>query len=161
MNYNYNNENDLEFDEIYQEIVFSHSKKPRNYGILPNCQYCEKGHNPSCGDLNQIFLDIQNNTIKDIKFIGEGCALSVSSCSIMTEIIKGKSLSEAKFLISLFVSYVSMTNIDKNTSSKEIFELLDNYPALSIFEKINNMPLRAKCVLLGWRTLEKIILNLH
>lgn len=133
-------------DELYESLVLEHSRKPRNFGkITCTCQ-SQKGKNPSCGDQLELFLLIENDLIKEVKFEGEGCALSMSSSSLMTQAIKGKSIIEAKKILNQFVLFIIENN-----------ELDENYEPLHIFKNVHNFPLRVKCVLLPWRTLEKII----
>lgn len=133
-------------DELYESLVLEHSRKPKNFGRLScNC-HSQKGKNPSCGDQLELFLSIENNLIKDVKFEGEGCALSMSSASLMTQAIKGKTVNEAQKLLSQFISFIN-----------ESGELEEQYEPLHIYKNVNNFPLRVKCVLLPWRTLEKII----
>jgi nitrogen fixation NifU-like protein len=135
-------------DELYESFVLENSRKPKNFGRL-NCNcFSQKGKNPSCGDNLELFLLIENNIVKDVKFEGEGCALSISSASLMTQAIKEKSIIEIKHLLSQFVSF-----INENGELEEIYE------PLHIYKNVNKYPLRVKCVLLPWRTLEKIILE--
>lgn len=133
-------------DELYESLILEHSKKPKNFGRLTcHCQ-SQKGKNPSCGDQLELFLFIENNLIKDVSFDGEGCALSVSSASFMTQAIKGKSISEAQKLLTQFISFIN-----------ENKDLDEQYEPLHIYKNVNKFPLRVKCVLLPWRTLEKMI----
>lgn len=137
-------------DELYESLVLEHSRKPKNFGTLTcNC-HSQKGKNPSCGDQLELFLSTDNITIQDVKFIGEGCALSMSSASLMTQSIKGKSVEEAKKILSQFVAFIN-----------ENGELDEQYEPLHIYKNVNKFPLRVKCVLLPWRTLEKMIEAQH
>lgn len=132
-------------EELYQSLILEHSKRPRNFGTLEQCTCHQKGKNPSCGDELEVFLKINENTnIEDIKFYGKGCALFMSSSSLMTQIIKGKSIEEANKILSEFIDFILEDDIILN----------DNYEPLHIFENIKNFPLRVKCVLLPWRTVE-------
>lgn len=135
-------------DELYESLVLDHSRKPRNFGKLTCHCKSQKGKNPSCGDQLELFLLIENDIVKEVKFEGEGCALSMSSASLMTQAIKGQPLIEVKKLLYQFVSF-----INKNE------QLDEDYEPLHIFKNVNNFPLRVKCVLLPWRTLEKIMEN--
>lgn len=133
-------------DELYESLVLEHSRKPKNFGKLTCTCHSQKGKNPSCGDQLELFLSIDNNIIVDVKFTGEGCALSMSSASLMTQAIKGKSVTEAKKILSQFVSFIN-----------EEGELEEQYEPLHIYKNVNKFPLRVKCVLLPWRTLEKLV----
>jgi len=133
-------------DELYENLVLEHSRKPINFGKLTcNC-HSQKGKNPSCGDQLELFIDVNNNLIKDVKFEGEGCALSISSASLMTQAIKNKNVDDVKKLLNQFILFIN-----------ENKELDEDYEPLHIYKNVHNFPLRVKCVLLPWRTLEKII----
>lgn len=134
--------------ELYQSLTLTHSKKPKNFGTLA-CGCHTKGKNPSCGDELELFLDIQDNKVVDVKFTGVGCALSVSSASLMTEAIKGKKISEVSHMMSQFFSFIL----------EDESHLDDQYEPLHIYKNVQNYPLRVKCVLLPWRTLEHLIKN--
>lgn len=135
--------------ELYQSLILDHSKNPRNFGKLTcDCNNCfsSKGKNPSCGDELFLNLLIDNNKIKDVKFEGQGCALSISSASLMTQAIKGKSIEETQKMLKEFIDFII-----------EEKELDDEYEPLHIYGNLHNFPLRVKCVLLAWRTLENIL----
>jgi nitrogen fixation protein NifU and related proteins len=132
-----------ELDELYQTMVLEHSKKPRNFGTLENSLYA-KGKNPSCGDEIDLYMHIEGNYIKDVKFKGQGCALCIASTSIFTDLVKGKDSNKATETINEFVDFI--------TKEKET-----NIEKLQIFEGIKKFPLRVKCVLLGWRTAESLL----
>ncbi len=82
--------------QIYQENILDHYKNPRNHGKLSGNPIRLLGHNPLCGDKIELYLKLENNKVKEVKFEGKGCALSIASTSMLSEIIKGKSLSEIK-----------------------------------------------------------------
>ena len=133
-------------DELYENLVLEHSRKPKNFGKLTcNC-HSQKGKNPSCGDHLELFIEVNNNLIKDVKFEGEGCALSISSASLMTQAIKNKNIDDVKKLLNQFILFIN-----------ENKDLDEDYEPLHIYKNVHNFPLRVKCVLLPWRTLEKII----
>ena len=132
--------------ELYESIVLDHSRKPRNFGKLTCLCHAQKGKNPSCGDNLELFLLIENNIVKEVKFEGEGCALCMSSASLMTQAIKKQSIEETKKILNQFILFINENNF-----------LDEDYEPLHIFKNVHNFPLRVKCVLLPWRTLEKII----
>lgn len=132
-------------EELYQSLVLDHSRRPRNFGTL-TCSCHAKGKNPSCGDELELFLDEKDNTIYDVKFSGQGCALSMSSASLMTQAIKGKTFEQAQTLLAQFLDFI----LDEK-------ELDEQYEPLHIFAGVRDFPLRVKCVLLSWRTLEHIL----
>lgn len=133
-------------DELYESLILEHSRKPRNFGKITCSCHSQKGKNPSCGDQLELFLLIENDIVQDVKFEGEGCALSISSASLMTQAIKGKTVIEAKKILYQFIHFIN-----------ESEDLDEEYEPLHIYKNVNNFPLRVKCVLLPWRTLEKII----
>lgn len=141
--------NDDEFKELYQALVLEHSKKPRNFGKLDS-PFFSFGKNPSCGDQITLYLDIQNNIVTDVKFEGHGCALCLSSTSLLTQKIKGKTINEISDIICLFNEFIK--------DNKELPIFLE---PLHIYKNIHQFPLRVKCVLLGWKALEKILENYH
>lgn len=133
-------------DELYESLVLEHSRKPKNFGRLTCDCHSQKGKNPSCGDQLELFLSNEQGIVQDVKFIGEGCALSMSSASLMTQAIKGQSIEEVKKILSQFVNFIN-----------ENGELDEQYEPLHIYKNVNKFPLRVKCVLLPWRTLEKLV----
>jgi nitrogen fixation protein NifU and related proteins len=136
-------------EELYQSLVLDHSRHPRNFGSIV-CSCHAKGKNPSCGDELELFIDNENNLIKDVKFTGQGCALSMSSASLMTQAIKGKTFKEAQALLQEFLAFI----LDEE-------ELDEQYEPLHIFSGVRDFPLRVKCVLLSWRTLEHLLQKDH
>ena len=81
--------------ELYQEIILDHNRRPRNFGVPDQSNRTAKGHNPLCGDIVTVYLLLEENVVKDIQFEGKGCAISIASASIMTELIIGKTEAEA------------------------------------------------------------------
>ena len=142
------NFDDDELDELYQSLIFEHSKKPYNFKKISHCNCSQIGKNPSCGDKLEIFVNINQNKIQDISFIGEGCALSMASASFLMKKIEHLSLEEAKSIINRFIEFI----LNKGN-------LIDSDEPLHIFYNVNKFPLRVKCVLLSWRTMEKILLD--
>lgn len=143
-------ENKEELNELYQTLVLEHSKRPRNFGKI-ECSCYAKGKNPSCGDEIDLYLkpNSSNDIVEDLKFTGEGCALCIASTSLMTQKIKNKSVIEAKEIVQEFISFI--INETKLSNKNE---------PLGIFNSLKNFPLRIKCVLLGWRALEKLLNDL-
>ncbi len=134
-----------EMNELYQSMVLQHSKKPKNFGKI-ECSCHSYGKNPSCGDELNIYMDIKNEIIENISFIGEGCALSVSATSLLTEKIKGKNIEDTKKLLNDFSLFIT-----------DGIELDKSLEPLHIFKGVKNFPLRIKCVMLSCRTIQNII----
>lgn len=139
------NDDEEELNHLYQSLVLEHSKKPKNYGEI-ECSCHTKGKNPSCGDEINLYVKSNNSHIEEIKFTGEGCALCIASTSLMTQMTKNKSLIESEQTVNDFINFI-VNNSD----------LAEKYEPLHIFQGVKNFPLRVKCVLLGWRALEKSI----
>lgn len=140
---------------LYQELIIEHSKNPRNAGTLnnPNTKKC-LGINPSCGDKLVLFADIEDNKIIDIKYEGDGCSIFQASCSLMSQLLIGKTIKEAQELLDLFMKLIIFD--DENSLSHEELKKLGK---LQVFENIKNYPARVKCAALFVRTLQNILEN--
>jgi nitrogen fixation NifU-like protein len=135
---------------LYQQVILDHNRHPRHYGALPNASHQAQGHNAACGDQLQIQMIINNDLIKDIRFTGQGCALSKASASIMTELVKGKSIAEVEKIFQFFQNLLTQTE-QKPTDSP--------YQKLHIFTGVKEFPMRIKCATLPWHTLLAAIKN--
>ena len=127
--------------DLYQEVILDHSRNPRNYGINDNYSRTARGNNPLCGDRVSIFLNIKDCNITDVSFDARGCAISLASASMMTEMIKGKSTNEARSLCSRFHSVITD---EKGMSFSADME------ELSALSGVRNFPARIKCATLAW-----------
>src|SRR3989338_5155122 len=107
-----------ELRELYQELILEHSKKPRNFRALEHANHTAEGFNPLCGDKFKLYLDIEGDTIKDIGFLGSGCAISKASASMMTASVKGKTVAEAHNLFGEFHKMLSREPSAQFDSSK-------------------------------------------
>ena len=128
----------MNLKELYQEIILDHGKNPRNLGKFENFNKDAKGHNPLCGDKVHLFLKLdENKNVNDISFEGEGCAISMASASIMTDLMKGKSEKEAKEIIDKFLDMIKEkddinTNLLEEDEKTKLMSLggVKNYPCL-------------------------------
>ncbi|HEY6110990.1 MAG TPA: SUF system NifU family Fe-S cluster assembly protein [Chthoniobacterales bacterium] len=139
----------VELEELYQEIILDHSRKPRNFGELPNAAVVVHGDNPACGD--EIHLAVRfgdNGSLEDIKFTGHGCAISQASASMMTMKLKGKSREETMSILRTFHDLVT-----GETHSSDTRKLGD----LQLMEGVRKFPQRVKCAMLAWRALEQAL----
>ena len=136
---------------IYNDLIMEHSMNSYNKKKLNNPDFCQLGHNPNCGDEINLELKLDGNRIKDIAFTGHGCAISQASTSIMIDTLKGKTIDEAKEIISTFIKMIKRENVDTN-SLKQIGDAI-------AFKNVSNMPARVKCALLSWHTMEDILNN--
>lgn len=136
-----------EINELYQDLILDHTKKPRNYHVLENATRKVEGYNPLCGDRYIIYVNLEGDVIKEVAFQGAGCAISKSSASMMTASVKGKTKLEAEDLINHFHSMITGNGkFDKQKLGK-----------LTVFEGVSEFPVRVKCATLAWHTLKAAI----
>ena len=139
----------MDLKDLYQQLILDHGKNPRNLGKFENFNKDAKGHNPLCGDKVHVYLKLdENKKISDIKFEGEGCAISMASASIMTELMKNKEEPEVKELID---DFLKMIKDSPELSSKIISE--DEKTKLMSLSGVKKYPMRVKCESLPWHTL--------
>tara|TARA_Y100001958_G_C20766060_1_gene244059 strand:- start:90 stop:533 length:444 start_codon:yes stop_codon:yes gene_type:complete len=143
----------MELKELYQEIILDHGKNPRNFGKCENFTNDAKGHNPLCGDKVHIYTQLDNNKkILDISFEGEGCAISLASASILTDILKGKDFNIANTIIDNFL------NLIKENKLITINSLDDNQKTtLMSLSGVKDFPMRVKCATMAWHTLSSVL----
>jgi len=134
-----------ELSELYQQVILDHNKKPRNFRKLENANHSAEGHNPLCGDQLTVYLDLENDLVKDVGFEGSGCAISKASASMMTQAVKGKSKKQAE---NLFNEFHSMVTGELNEETED-----NNLGHLKIFAGVREFPVRVKCATLAWHTL--------
>jgi len=140
-----------DLNDLYREVILDHSKKPRNFRKLENANHQAVGHNPLCGDRVVVYLQVENDVIKDISFQGAGCAISTASASMMTESLKGKSAAEAE---ALFERFHDLVTGQPGTTSEA-----PSLGKLSIFAGVQKYPVRVKCATLSWHTLRAALEN--
>ena len=145
----------MNLKELYQEIILDHGKNPRNLRKTENFNKDAKGHNPLCGDKVHIFLKLnENKKIEDISFEGSGCAISMASASIMTDLVKEKEEKEAKNLIN---DFLEMIKEKPELATKSLNE--DEKTKLMSLSGVKQFPMRVKCATLAWHTLTSAIDN--
>ena len=145
----------MNLKELYQEIILDHGKNPRNLRTTENFNKDAKGHNPLCGDKVHIFLKLnENKKIEDISFEGSGCAISMASASIMTDLVKEKEEKEAKNLIK---DFLEMIKEKPELATKSLSE--DEKTKLMSLSGVKQYPMRVKCATLAWHTLTSAINN--
>ena len=143
----------MNLKELYQEIILEHRKNPRNLRKTENFNKDAKGHNPLCGDKVHVYLKLdENKKVVDISFEGEGCAISMASASIMTDLMKGKSEKEAKEIIDKFLDMIKEKD-DINTNLLEE----DEKTKLMSLGGVKNYPMRVKCATLSWHALSSAL----
>ena len=136
-------------EDLYREIILDHYRTPRNRGELPTppARHAE-GHNPLCGDEITVFIDVDGDTVSDVKVSGQGCSISQSSASMMSAAIKGKSIAEVRALVRRFKGMMSIETDDADEADEQV-ELGD----LEALQGVVKFPVRIKCATLAWNTL--------
>jgi nitrogen fixation NifU-like protein len=136
-----------DFRELYQEVILDHSKSPRNYRALTGAAYDAQGYNPLCGDQVHVWIAFDGDTVKDVSFLGTGCAISKASASMMTQAVKGRSKKETAALFTAFHRLVT----GEAARAGEDPEALGK---LAVFGGVSEFPVRVKCASLAWHTLK-------
>jgi nitrogen fixation protein NifU and related proteins len=131
--------------DLYQDMILEHSKKPRNFRSLPQANRKAEGYNPLCGDHFTVYLQLENDAVKDISFEGSGCAISKASASMMTASLKGKTKRQARELFAGFHRLVT-------SQATEAHDGVD-IGKLVVFSGVSEFPVRVKCATLAWHTM--------
>ena len=145
----------MDLKDLYQEIILDHGKNPRNLGKFDNYNKDAKGNNPLCGDNVHVYLRLnENKKVEDIAFEGHGCAISMASASIMTDMVRGKEEEEVKEIVSDFLGMIKEkdsleTNILKDDEKTKLMSL----------SGVKQFPMRVKCATLSWHTLTSALDN--
>ena len=139
----------MELKELYQEIILDHGKNPRNKGKCEGYTNDAKAHNPLCGDKVHIYLKLNNEKlIEDLSFEGEGCAISLASASILTEVTKGKDLS---FIKKLSEDFLNIIKYKKKLTLNSLTK--DQVTTITSLSGVQEFPMRVKCATMAWHTL--------
>jgi len=139
----------MDLKELYQDIILEHGKSPRNFGKCRGYNHEAKGHNPLCGDQVNVYLKLDDKKkVEDLTFEGSGCAISMASTSIMTELVKGKSFDIAKNIIDQFLNMVKngLEIKTKDLTSDQLTKVMS-------LSGVKQYPMRVKCATLSWHTL--------
>jgi nitrogen fixation NifU-like protein len=139
----------MSLSDLFTEIIIDHYQHPHNHGVVVNATQRSRGYNESCGDDIELTLVVKNGIIEDAKFSGAGCSISQASASIMTDLVKGKSVEEVKKLAEKFYALVKGTQAE--TADDSVEEELGDAVAL---KGVSKFPVRVKCATLSWHTLE-------
>jgi nitrogen fixation NifU-like protein len=127
-----------DLNDLYQQVILDHCKKPRNFRELPQATCSAQGHNPLCGDQLKLFLALDDGTIQDISFVGSGCCISKASASLLTEFAKGKTKGEVESMFGQVHDMVMTGKIEGDVGKLAVFAGVHKYPA------------RVKCAILAW-----------
>jgi nitrogen fixation NifU-like protein len=133
--------------ELYQTVILDHHKKPRNFGPLEGATSSAEGYNPLCGDRVTVYLKLDGDVIRDVHFVGAGCAISTAAASMMTESLKGKTRAEAEALFARFHELLTGSEQHGETSGTPALGKLE------VFSGVHEFPIRVKCATLPWHTL--------
>ena len=133
-------------DDLYQETILDHSKRPRNHHSLSDANRKAEGYNPLCGDKLKLYLKMDGEVVKDVSFEGAGCAISTASASLMTESLKGKTREEAMRLVDKFHDLLTTDT----PASRDLGKLV-------VFCGVRDYPARVKCATLAWHTLKSAL----
>jgi len=132
--------------DLYQEVIIDHSKRPRNFHQMADATRRVEGYNPLCGDKLALFVKLDGEVLQDVSFVGAGCAISTASASLMTESVKGKSRQEA---VDLMERFHDLLTTEKPPS--------DGLGKLTVFSGVREFPARVKCATLAWHTLKSAL----
>jgi nitrogen fixation NifU-like protein len=139
-------------DDLYREIILDHYRSPRNRGELPPPAAHAVGHNPLCGDEIDVYLQVDEGVVSDIKVGGQGCSISQSSASMMSQAVKGKSVDDVKALVKKFKGLMSVEEVDGDEPAADV-PLGD----LEALQGVVKFPVRIKCATLAWNTLTEAL----
>ena len=145
----------MNLKQLYQDIILEHGKSPRNLGKCEGYSHEAKGYNPLCGDKVHVYLKLnEKKKIEDVSFEGSGCAISIASASIMTDLVKGKEESEVKEIVK---DFLGMIKVNPSLNSKNLKD--DEKTKLMCLSGVKQYPMRVKCATLSWHTLISAIDN--
>lgn len=131
--------------ELYQEVIFDHNRRPRNFGALEAATHQADGHNPLCGDQLTVYARVNDGIVEEVRFVGHGCAISTASASLMTEAVKGMPISEVERLFQDMHAMLTEAHPDRDLGKLEVLSGVREFPA------------RVKCATLAWHTLHNAI----
>ena len=134
----------MDITDLYQEVILDHSKNPQNFGILNQYTCTAEGNNPMCGDSLTVYVNIENNVISDVSYRARGCAISVASASIMSKIIKGKTIEEVDILFDKFHRLCMGEDIED-----------DEIETLKVLSGVSKFPTRVKCATMSWHAIKE------
>ena len=134
----------MNITDLYQEIILDHSKSPRNFGVLDQYTCTAEGNNPLCGDSLTVYVNVENNVISDVSYRARGCAISIASASIMSKMIKGKTIEEVNILFDKFHRLCMGEDIED-----------DEIETLKVLSGVSKFPTRVKCATMSWHAIKE------
>ena len=142
-----------ELSDLYQQAVLDHNNRPRNFGRLQNANGSAQGYNPLCGDMINVEVVMDGDTVREVGFQGEGCAISKASASMMTEVVKGLDRERVQELFETFHRSVT------GETDMDMMEAIDRLGKLAALSGVSEFPMRVKCASLAWHTLRAALLG--
>ena len=139
----------MQLTDLYQEIILDHSKNPKNFGVLDRYTCTAEGNNPMCGDQLTVYVNVKDNIVSDVSYRARGCAISVASASIMSQMIKGKTLEEVNILFDKFHRLCMGEDIEEDEDT-EILQVLSG---------VSKFPTRVKCATMSWHAVKSALEN--
>ena len=136
-------------DELYQEVILDHSKSPRNFGVLDRYTCTAEGNNPMCGDQLTVYVDIKDDIVSDVSYRARGCAISIASASMMSSIIKGKTIEEVNILFDKFHKLCMGEEVEDD----------DDIERLRALSGVSKFPTRVKCATMSWHEVREACTN--
>ena len=136
-----------ELTDLYQEVILDHNRRPHNFRVITDASATQQGYNPLCGDRLTLYLTLDGDVIKDAAFQGSGCAISKASASLMTDALKGKTVSEAR---AMFDEFHAMITSNPESPAPDLGKL-------SVFAGVREFPTRVKCASLAWHTMKAAV----
>lgn len=133
-----------DLNDLYQEVILDHNKRPRNFRTIEGASHQAEGHNPLCGDRLSLYLTVDGGRIADVAFVGSGCAISKASASLMTDAVKGQPLAE---VLDIFERFHRMVTTPPD-------QPVEPMGKLSALAGVREFPVRVKCASLAWHTLK-------
>jgi nitrogen fixation NifU-like protein len=136
-----------ELTDLYQEVILDHNRRPRNFGQIEGADHSAEGYNPLCGDQLTLYLKMDGDRVEEVRFEGQGCAISTASASILTEMVQGKSVAEVE---ALFEAFHELLTGDPSV----VADVGPELGKLAVFAGVREFPVRVKCATLAWHTLK-------
>tara|TARA_Y100000593_G_scaffold92306_1_gene183470 strand:+ start:2117 stop:2536 length:420 start_codon:yes stop_codon:yes gene_type:complete len=137
----------MDISDLYQEVILDHSKSPRNFGVLDQFTCTAEGNNPMCGDQLTVYLDIKDGVVSDVSYRARGCAISIASASIMSSIIKDKTMEEVHILFDKFHKLCMGEEVEDD----------DDIERLRVLSGVSNFPTRVKCATMSWHAVKEAL----
>ena len=138
-----------ELRELYQEVILDHGKNPRNFGVLEQYTCTAEGNNPMCGDQLTVYIDIKDDIVSDVSYRARGCAISIASASIMSSMIKGRTIEEVQILFDKFHKLCTGQEVEED----------DDTEKLRVLSGVSQFPTRVKCATMSWHAVDSAIKN--